>query len=56
MHIRDHVITVPLDWNAPNDGRTLEIFAREIVDPTKRNDDLPMLAFLQGGLRCRSRR
>ena len=49
MHIRDHVITVPLDWNAPNDGRTLEIFAREIVDPTKRNDDLPMLAFLQGG-------
>ena len=49
MHIRDHVMTVPLDWDTPDDGRTIELFAREIVDPTKRNDNLPMLAFLQGG-------
>lgn len=49
MHIRDHVMAVPLDWNSPDDGRTIEVFAREIVDPTKRHEDLPMLAFLQGG-------
>ena len=49
MHIRDHVMSVPLDWNAPDDGRTIELFAREIVDPLKRSDDLPLLAFLQGG-------
>lgn len=48
MHIRDHVITVPLDWNEP-DGRTIEVFAREIVDPMKKSDPLPLLAFLQGG-------
>lgn len=49
MHIRDHVMTVPLDWSAPDDGRTIEIFAREIVDPAKQHENLPMLAFLQGG-------
>lgn len=49
MHIRDHVMTVPLHWNSPEDGQTIELFAREVVDPTKRSDDLPMLAFLQGG-------
>lgn len=49
MHVRDHVVTVPLNWNAPDDGRTIELFAREVVDPVRRNDDLSLLAYLQGG-------
>lgn len=48
MFIRDHIVTVPLDWSKPN-GETIEVFAREVCDPTKRNATLPLLAFLQGG-------
>lgn len=48
MHIRDHRATVPLDWSNP-DGPTIGIFAREVVDPTRKADALPVLAFLQGG-------
>ena len=48
MHISDHFITVPLDWSRP-DGGTIEVFAREVVDPTRKGDDLPILCFLQGG-------
>lgn len=46
---REHVITVPLDHRAIDGGATIEIFARELVDPGKRDDDLPYLLFLQGG-------
>lgn len=49
MHITDHTIVVPLDWAHPDDGRTLKVFAREVVDPTKRGEPLPILVFLQGG-------
>ncbi len=49
MHIRDHRFTVPLDWSRPDDGRTLNIFAREVVSPAKKHASLPILAFLQGG-------
>ena len=48
MHIRDHILPVPLDWKEPQ-GATIELFLREVVDPTKRSDDLPLLVFLQGG-------
>lgn len=48
MFIRDHLVPVPLDWSMP-DGATIDIFAREICDPARRRDELPMLAFLQGG-------
>lgn len=48
MHVRDHVVTVPLDWSKPS-GATIEVFAREVVDPTKKHEDLPLLCFLQGG-------
>ncbi|WEX10550.1 alpha/beta fold hydrolase [Chelativorans sp. AA-79] len=48
MHVRDHVVPVPLDWSKP-DGASIEVFAREVVDPTRRDEDLPKLAFLQGG-------
>jgi pimeloyl-ACP methyl ester carboxylesterase len=41
-------VTVPLDHSAP-DGATIDVFARELVDPGKQGDDLPYLLFLQGG-------
>lgn len=49
MHIRDHLIDVPLDWFAAPDGPSIKLFAREVVHPTKKHDDLPLLVFLQGG-------
>jgi pimeloyl-ACP methyl ester carboxylesterase len=45
---REHVVTVPLDHSAPG-GATIDVFARELVDPDKQDDDLPYLLFLQGG-------
>lgn len=48
MHIRDRFVEVPLDWSKP-DGNTISIFVREVVDPVKKGDDLPLLVFLQGG-------
>ncbi len=49
MRIRDHLVRVPLDWNHPGDGRSIEIFAREVVDPMRDAEPLPRLLFLQGG-------
>jgi len=49
VHVTDRTLTVPLDWAHPGDGRTLSLFVRELVDPTRRTDDLPLLVFLQGG-------
>lgn len=49
MHIRDHVVSVPLDWSRPAATPSLQVFAREVVDPVRRHEDLPLLAFLQGG-------
>ncbi|MEU1736613.1 alpha/beta fold hydrolase [Streptosporangium sp. NPDC020145] len=46
--LTDHVFTVPLDHADPG-GETIEVFAREAVDPARRGDDLPWLVFLQGG-------
>ncbi|MFF2808221.1 alpha/beta fold hydrolase [Streptomyces sp. NPDC058000] len=44
----DHVFTVPLDHSLP-DGPPLQVFAREVVDPARINDQLPWLLYLQGG-------
>lgn len=49
LHIRDHLCDVPLDWSRANDGRTISVFAREVVDPAKAGQALPKLVFLQGG-------
>src|ERR1700754_1264285 len=46
--LTDHVLEVPLDHAAP-DGRTIEVFAREVVAAGREHDDLPWLLFLQGG-------
>ncbi len=48
MHIRDRSVTVPLDWSAPA-GKTIEVFFREVSNPEKKDADLPLLCFLQGG-------
>lgn len=45
---RDLRIEVPLDWSEPQ-GETIEVFAREVVDAARRDEDLPLLLFLQGG-------
>ncbi|MFC7879573.1 alpha/beta fold hydrolase [Isoptericola sp. NPDC057391] len=49
VHVTDRTLTVPLDWARPDDGRTISLFVRELVAPTKKADDLPLLVFLQGG-------
>ena len=45
--LTEHTLRVPLDHAHPEDGRTIEVFAREVADP----DGLqrPYLVFLQGG-------
>ena len=45
---RDVTLPVPLDWSKP-DGETITLFAREVVDVTRKDEDLPLLVFLQGG-------
>ena len=48
MVVREHTVPVPLHWGV--DGSpTISVFARELVHPDKRDDDLPLLCFLQGG-------
>src|SRR3954468_6738623 len=53
--LTDHEVEVPLDHARP-DGETITIFAREVVAPRKRDQDLPWLLFLQGGPGSRSPR
>ncbi len=48
MHVREHSITVPLDWANPDAGQ-IQVFARELVDPARRAEELPLLVYLQGG-------
>lgn len=47
MHVREHTVEVPLDWSDPSE--TITVFARELVDPVRKDEDLPCLLFLQGG-------
>ncbi|MBD5785488.1 alpha/beta fold hydrolase [Cellulosimicrobium terreum] len=49
MHVTDREVDVPLDWWDESDPRRLTVFVREVVDPARRRDDLPLLVFLQGG-------
>ncbi|WP_350348721.1 alpha/beta fold hydrolase [Agromyces sp. G08B096] len=49
VHVRDHVERVPLDWFGNPDAATISVFARELVAPERRNEDLPLLVYLQGG-------
>ena len=47
--VREHRVEVPVDWSAPERFGSIEVFARELVDPDKVSDDQPLLLFLQGG-------
>lgn len=47
--IREHVLRVPVDHTDPGRFGELEVFARELVDPVRDTEDLPLLLFLQGG-------
>ena len=53
--LTEHEVEVPLDHADP-DGERLTVFAREVVAPRKRDQDLPWLVFLQGGPGARSTR
>ncbi|WP_246080599.1 alpha/beta fold hydrolase [Modestobacter altitudinis] len=48
MVVREHTVPVPLHWGA-EDGPTISVFVRELVHPDRRDADLPLLCFLQGG-------
>jgi pimeloyl-ACP methyl ester carboxylesterase len=47
--VRDHRVAVPVDRAHPDRYPSIEVFAREIVDPSRDGEDLPLLLFLQGG-------
>lgn len=49
MHVSDFRVTVPLDWFDESNPATISVFARELVDPVRRGEDLPVMVFLQGG-------
>lgn len=49
MRVSDFSVTVPLDWFNANSTETISVFARELVDPERCGEDLPVMVFLQGG-------
>ncbi|WP_449386600.1 alpha/beta fold hydrolase [Cellulomonas soli] len=49
MLVRDHRVRVPVDRADPSRFGDLHVLAREVVDPTRDGEDLPLLLFLQGG-------
>ena len=53
--VHDRTVTVPLHRGA-EDGGGIEVFVRELVHPARRDQDLPLLLFLQGGPGGRSPR
>ena len=48
LTLTGYVFSVPLDHARP-DGVKIDVFAREIAPPGKEAEDLPWLAFFQGG-------
>lgn len=46
--VRERRLSVPLDRSGRLAGE-VELLVRELVDPTRRDDDLPLLVYLQGG-------
>jgi len=45
--LRDHSFELPLDYSQP--GRTLSVYAREVIAPGKENANQPYLVYFQGG-------
>lgn len=48
IHVTETYVDVPLDWDDPG-SPSIEVFVRELVDPARVSDDLPLLTYLQGG-------
>jgi pimeloyl-ACP methyl ester carboxylesterase len=48
LHVREHEVDVPLDWDSPG-GERMTVFARELVAAHRRHEDLPLMLHLQGG-------
>ncbi|WP_208615513.1 alpha/beta fold hydrolase [Streptomyces rubellomurinus] len=48
LAVTDHAFALPLDHAEPARG-TIEVFARELVDPARADEQLPWLLYLQGG-------
>ncbi|MEY9873470.1 pimeloyl-ACP methyl ester carboxylesterase [Streptacidiphilus sp. MAP12-33] len=48
LAVTDHTLEVPLDHQDPAAG-SIEVFAREVVDPARVGQELPWLLYLQGG-------
>lgn len=48
MQVREHLVDVPLDWTDPARG-TIQLFARDLTSPARKDEDLPCLVHLQGG-------
>ena len=46
--LSEHEVTVPLDHDDPA-GEQIQVYARELVAPRRRDDDLPWLLYLTGG-------
>ncbi|MDR1427407.1 MAG: alpha/beta hydrolase [Bifidobacteriaceae bacterium] len=46
--VADRTLKAPFDWTEESGG-SIDLFFREIVDPSRRDDDLPLLLYLQGG-------
>ncbi len=46
--VREFTVEVPLDWAAPQ-GKQIRVLVRELVDPERRDEELPLLTYLQGG-------
>jgi len=49
FRVREHRVEVPVDRADPQRFGSVEVFAREVVDPERDGEDLPLLLFLQGG-------
>lgn len=48
MRVRERLVDVPVDWSQPGRG-TIQLFVRDIADPVRAGEDLPLLVYLQGG-------
>ena len=53
MLITNYELEVPLDWasfnKSTNNNLSITLFAREVVDVNRADEELPLLLFLQGG-------
>ncbi|WP_154604732.1 alpha/beta fold hydrolase [Arthrobacter sp. AQ5-05] len=49
LYVSDFRVSVPLDWFDESNATTISVFARELVDPARRHEKLPVMVFLQGG-------